>query len=197
MKRILIAIGLITLLGLGIFLGIKFNGNQWFQTRTTEKSNVLLKEVKDVMKLVTVEGYFSEVYDYKDYYFADWKAFSKKALIRVKAKVSIGYDLESVTFKVSEASKTLHITGLPSPEILSIDHDLDYYDLQQGSFNTFTVEDYNQLNSKAKAFIEVQVADSELFDRAERQIVDVKQIIKHMAEAQGFQVVFEDEVLVD
>ena len=197
MKNFLTIIALIVALGLGIWAGKLLGGEGWFEMNKQEQSTVLLQEVKDVMKLVTVEGYFSEVYDYKDYWFTDWKAFTKKALIRVKAKVSIGYDLEAMTFDVDESNRTIRITGLPQPEIISIDHDLDYYDLQQGSFNSFSIEDYNMLNTRAKKFIESQVEESELFDRAQSQLVDVQRIITHLVEAQGFTVSFQSETPLD
>ena len=64
--------------------------------RLTEQSQVLMEKIKTVAKLVTVEGYFSEVYDYQDYWNYDVSMFRKKALIRVKAKVSVGYDLSKM-----------------------------------------------------------------------------------------------------
>ena len=192
MKYLLSIIGILALLAAGVFVGVRFGSQSWFATHETEKSTVLLQEIKDVMKLVTIEGYFSEVYDYKDYYWADWKPFSKKALIRVKAKVSIGYDLEQMTFRADGLTKTIYITGLPKPELLSIDHDLDYYDLQEGSFNSFSTEDYNTLNKRAKDFITSKVEDSELYDRAEEQISDVQAMVESMVVGQGWRVIFAD-----
>ena len=36
------------------------------QVTAEEQSQVLMEKIKTVAKLVTVEGYFSEVYDYQD-----------------------------------------------------------------------------------------------------------------------------------
>ncbi|MBK9982670.1 MAG: DUF4230 domain-containing protein [Saprospiraceae bacterium] len=45
------------------------------------------------------------------------------------------------------------ISGMPPAEILSVDHDLDYYDLSEGFFNSFSTEDYNKINADAKDFV--------------------------------------------
>ncbi len=192
MKRLLAILGILGLIGLGFYSGFRLSKLGHFDTHTIESKNVLLKEVKDVMKLITVEGYFSEVYDYKDYWLTDWRPFTKKALIRVKAKVSIGYDLEDIVFEADDSAKVIYITGLPKPEILSIDHDLDYYDLQEGSFNSFKAEDYNKLNARAKAFIETQVYEGELFESAQQQILDVQKVVRALADAQGWSVEFQN-----
>lgn len=197
MKNILFAVALILILGLGFYGGYKLNQKGWFPQTKTENSTVLLNEIKDVMKLVAVEGYFSEVYDYKDYSVADWGPFTKKALIRVKAKVSVGYDLESVSFRTDERMKILYVGPIPSPSILSNDHDIDYYDIQQGTFNTFTTEDYNMLNKRAKEFIETQVVDSELFDRAEHQKDRLIHVMTSLAQSQGWTVHIENQQLAD
>ena len=84
---ILIAIGA---LFLAFRLGSKFS---FPQPERRESSVVLLEKIRTVSKLVTAEGQFSEIYEYKDSYPFDIPMFTKKALIRVKANVSVGYDL--------------------------------------------------------------------------------------------------------
>jgi hypothetical protein len=39
-----------------------------FEQHKKETAEVILNQMQTVTKLVTAEGYFSEVYDYKDYY---------------------------------------------------------------------------------------------------------------------------------
>ncbi|MBP7184461.1 MAG: DUF4230 domain-containing protein, partial [Saprospiraceae bacterium] len=78
--------------GYGLFVFLQHKDNVVKQ----ESADVLLEKIKYVSKLVTVEGYFSELYNYKDYWQYDWWPFQRKALIRVKAKVSAGYDLSQM-----------------------------------------------------------------------------------------------------
>lgn len=190
MKRLLyIAISLLSL-ALGLWLGMRLTSQRLFSHREESDQVALLEQVRDVLKLAAVEGRFTELYDYKDYWIADWKPFTKKALIRVQATVSVGYDLEDVVFDMDTEHKILHVRNLPLPSILYIDHDLDYYDLQQGSFNTFTTEDYNKLNQGAKDFIRGQVAESTLYDRAEAQMTQLETTIKDILEMQDWQVEF-------
>lgn len=192
MRTTFAIIGALLLLLLGLFIGTRF-ASSWFPTQRTSNQTVLLNEMRDVMKLITVEGYFSEVYDYKDYYYADWKPFTKKALVRVQAKVSVGYDMEAVTFRADESSKTIVIENMPDPEILSLDHDIDYYDIQQGAFNTFTEDDYNKLNKGAKDFIKAQVADSPLYERAAKQRDHIINMLVQLAGDSDYEIVIAKE----
>ena len=189
MKKIIWAAVLLLTFVTGILL------TRWYFLRTqavqTENSTVLLERIKQVAKLVTVEGYFSEIYDYKDYYGYDMSIFRKKALLKVKAKVSVGYDLEKMKITASPETKTIRITGIPPAEILSIEHDLDYYDVQEGFFNTFTTEDYNKLNANAKEFIRQKALDSDLMKQAAEQRNVVFETMRFMAESMGWEVEIE------
>lgn len=188
-KNIIIAAGLLFMLGLGVW-GTRYYYT-WQEKIVQEESQVLLEKIKTVAKLVTVEGYFSEVYDYKDYYSYDLSPFRKKALMRVKAKVSVGYDLERIEMESFPEQKLLLMKNLPEPQIISIDHEIDYYDITEGTFNSFTESDYNKLNKKAKAFIEEKAKDSELLRSAETQGNQILDLVKFMAENAGWTVKFE------
>ncbi|MCB0659786.1 MAG: DUF4230 domain-containing protein, partial [Saprospiraceae bacterium] len=106
-------------------------------------TTVVLEQIHKVTKLVTVEGQFSEIYDHKEYYKYDiFDLFTKKMLLRINAKVSAGFNLEGSNMTIDSISKTVYFTELPKAEILSIDHDIDYYDISQGVFASFTPEEY-------------------------------------------------------
>ncbi|MCB0518808.1 MAG: DUF4230 domain-containing protein [Lewinellaceae bacterium] len=168
---------------------------RWFYKKTEaverEKATVLLERIQEVAKLVTVEGYFSEIYDYKDYYGYDFGIFRKKALIRVKAKVSFGFDLEKMKIQTLPEQKTILISGIPDPELLSIDHDLDYYDIQEGIFNSFTTEDYTRLNANAKQFIKDKAMESDLFGKAIEQRDHLFEMMKLIVESAGWKLELE------
>lgn len=195
-KRFLLLFGLIALC-FGTFWATKYYYT-WDATTVEEQSTVLKDRIETVAKLVTVEGYFSEVYDYKDYWGYDFSFFRKKALVRVKAKVSVGYDLEQMKIESLPAQKKIIISNLPDPQILSIDHDLDYYDLTQGTFNAFSAEDYNKINSTAKELIESQAKRSDLFLTAEAQSNDMLEMIRFIVEGSGWVLEYEPrEVLLE
>jgi len=143
-----------------------------------QQAQTLLERIETVAKMITVEGYFSEVYSYQDYWRYDWPGFQKKALLRVKAKVSVGYDLSKMRITVEADRKRLLVSQLPDPEILSIDHDLDYYDISEGVFNSFSEADYNRMSSNAKKIIREQALKSDLMLKAAAQGTDMLNIIR-------------------
>jgi hypothetical protein len=178
-------------------LGIAF----WFGTKlhfpkkqTTESSIVLLEKIKTVCKLVTAEGEFAEIYEYENSFaksiplLGNEYLFGKKALIRVKAKVSVGYDLSKVNMEPNDKSRTLVISNLPVAEIISVEHDLDYYDLTAGLFNQFSTEDYNRMNANAKEFIVSQVHKSSLMQAADDKRDELIGVIRYMVEQAGWTV---------
>ena len=169
-----------------------------FEKHTQEEVTMLMEKIDQVAKLVTVEGHISEVYDYKDYYGYDWSLFRKKALIRVKAKVSAGYDLENLNIDADPSRKIITIEQLPSAEILSIDHDLDYYDLQEGTFNSFSREDLNQLHKQVKAYVAKIAADSDMMIQAQERGQEMLEMIRYLVEGSGwtFNVVPSKEILL-
>jgi hypothetical protein len=187
--NLLLAIALILLLGGAWYLGSRFDlpGIQ-----KEEHQKVLLEKVKTVAKLVTVEGYFSEVYDYKDYLHFDIFPLRKKALVRVKAKVSIGYDLEKLKIEAIADQHLIRISQIPEPEIISLEHDLDYYDLTEGVFNNFTEGDYNRLNKNAKNFIRNVALESDLAQIARDKKNGLLEIMEFMVENSGWQLIIED-----
>lgn len=178
------------LLALTLAFGAGIGTCLWWHEKNTpkseEQSKILLEKVKTVAKLITVEGYFSEVFNYKDYWGYDVFLFQKKALVLVKAKVSVGYDLGQMKMNADGKTKTLTISQLPEPQILSIDHDLSYYDISEGTFNSFSAEDYSKIQEKVKNFIKEKAEQSDLNQKAKAQGNQMLEVIKFMAESAGW-----------
>jgi len=175
---------------LGVLLTRQFSDPLIEQKQETS-ADVLLERVQSVAKLVTVEGYFSEIYNYKDYYNYDISLLRKKALLRVKAKVSVGYDLNQVQFETQPDARELFIRNLPAPTIIAIEHEIDYYDIAEGAFNSFSEEDYNRLNRDAKDYIREKARESILMEEAKAQGVQLLEVMRYLAEASGWEVVIE------
>lgn len=148
---------------------------------------VLLDRIEKVAKLITVEGHFSEVYRYKDYWKYDIPFLRKEALIRIQAKASIGYDLEGLDIAVNESDKVVVLALPDSVQILSIEHDLDYYDIDEGTFNSFSEADYNKLNADAKNYIRSKALDSDLMNSATDQLDDMVEIIRALVTGSGYE----------
>ncbi len=187
-NRILLPLLLLLLFILGFLAARYFYVEKRPGGNVEENAQVLLERIRKVAKLVTVEGYFTEVYDYKDYWGYDLPFLRKKALLRVKARVSVGYDLERMKIDLRPERRLLIISNIPDPEIISIDHDIDYYDISQGTFNSFSEADYNRLNARAKEYIEARALDSDLMEQAAEQGNQLLEVIEFMAKSAGYEV---------
>lgn len=169
-----------------VFFLFKNCSDEPAQETHTEEATVLLERIEKVTKLITVEGYFSEVYKYKDYYKYDISLLRKQALMRIQAKVSVGYDLSGLDITVDESNKKVIMVFPDSAQILSVEHDLDYYDISEGTFNSFDKDDYNKLNASAKDFIREKAMQSDLFDTAGAQLEDMVDIIRALVSASDY-----------
>ncbi len=184
----LIFLGLIIGLASGVALTSLYYRNLK-QKQLQAQSVVLMEKIKQVCKLITVEGEFTEIFthrDEKDWFFKLFQ-FEKKALLIVKAKVMIGFDLSKINIEINTHKKRVLLSSFPAPEILSIDSDLEYYDIQRGIINKFSKNDLNNVNKKSKDFIREKVAESELFSIARKQASDTVGVIHELIESVGWE----------
>lgn len=186
---LLLFVGALTL---GYFLGFK---SDMFKSEEVESAQVMMEKISKVFKMVAVEGEVSEIYDYKAYQYLDVSLLRKKALVRVKAKVSIGYDLEKVEFVIDDATKTIRIENFPEPEMLYVEHDLDYYDLQESMFNEFSAEDLTKINARAKEYATTLIEKGPLFKKAKEQKEEIISLLSDMWQKTGWTLVIEDNIL--
>ena len=159
------------------------------QSKTTEDATVLLEKIQAVTKLITVEGQFSEIYNYNESDGYLLNLWDKKVLVRVRATVSAGYDLERLHLEADPVTKTVRMSALPEPQILSIDHSLDYYDISEGYFTSFTPDDYNRINQRAKDLIREKAQESTLLPAAQEQADKMLELIRFMVESAGWKLV--------
>lgn len=138
-----------------------------------EASTALIqKELKNVGKLIVTEGSYAQVFSFsgsKDLLFGLTYA-NKKALVVVNAKATIAYDLSKVEMEVDEATKTVTITKIPEPE-LSINPNIEYYDLKQDYLNQFNASDYNKIKQRIEKSLRKKIEESELRTNAENRLI--------------------------
>lgn len=160
--------------------GKKLKNNKQESIRV--EANILLEKIEQVFKVVLAEGYFTEIYDHnakKDF----WGLFktTNKALIIVKAKVSVGYDFSKMKFSRDPETRRLVIDEFAPAEVISIDTDYKFYDINQGFVNQMKQEDYTAILSEAKSMIKQKAEFSELPLIASRQLeVMMKQLVSTM-----------------
>lgn len=169
------------------------------QNRSEVETAVFIDRIKDVLQMVTVEGSVSEIYNETQTREVTLYLplpitfqFDKKAIVQVTGKVLVGYDLESLSIDMDQTNKILTISPLPEPEILAIDHNLAYRNLEESWFNTFTAKDYTALNQSAKTMLRQKAAESELMDRARQQGLQIIETLRLFAEGAGFEVVIQE-----
>jgi Protein of unknown function (DUF4230) len=189
-KNLIYAIALLFAIAFSVYIT-----RWWYRSndpKTITESQVLLESVKNVSKLVTVEGYFSEIYseeDTKDYYLF---SSTKKALLKVKAKVSAGYDLNNMKIDADPQNKTLKISNIPEATIISIEPEISYYDIESGYFNPFTKDDISRLNKKAVDTIRTQALQSPFMQSVKTQGVKNFDALRLLAESMGWKLVFDN-----
>lgn len=176
------------------YLGIKYHSAR--ESQTVQSSAVLLERIKEVIKLSTVEAQFSELYSHKEFQWFDISPFRKSVIIRVQATVSAGIELDSSHFRIDEQTKELHLSANLNPRILYIDHQLDYYDMQQGSFNEFTADDMSRLQLNAKELIRIKAMESDLLSRAENRKQSMLSMLNQVLDLMSYKLVIEDHGLL-
>ena len=185
-----------TLILLGVILGLAVGiliTAMYYKKRSTNnptiQSVVLLEKIRNVCKLITVEGEFSEVFAHRDEKSLFFKLLNleKKALLIVKAKVLIGFDLSKIHIETDNEKKQVRLTDFPDPEIMSMDTDLEYYDVKKGMINKFSESDLTNMNKKSKEFIREKIERSYLFDIARNQAADTITVIRQLIDSVGWE----------
>jgi len=199
MKKAIVLLLVLSAFGLGIFLTWQFT--KPVERISIEESTVLLQQVRKVFKLVTVEGELMETYkggDIKNLTFYVPFPMSypaqKQAIIQVSGKVLVGFDMKQMQVDANPEKQQIILSNLPEPEILSIDHELSYYNIEESWFNTFTASDYTKLNKEAKEKLREAALQGELFQQAEEQGNQLIEVIRFMVESTGWQLVYEEKV---
>ncbi len=189
-----------TLIFLGIILGLavgaviaKYYYKHKNSQQLKQQSAILLKQIKQVFKLVTVEGNFSEIFTHRNgkSIFFNLLQLEKKVILIVKAKVMVGFDLSRVHIRVDSSNKKVILSHFPQPQTISIDTDLEYYDIQKGIVNKLSEKDLTDISKKAKDFIREKVDESDLFLIAEKQVHDTIDFICQLAVSVGWEMICE------
>lgn len=157
-----------------------------------ETANIILNKIKEVNKLILIEGTFAEVYTYKqaENIFFNFIPVEKKVLILVKAKASVGYDLNKVDFLIDKEKQVVIIRNIPEEEII-IEPEIQYYDIQQSTFYPLEAKDLTTINSRAVELIRKQVKQSNLPQTAEKRLKEVLEGIIFTGQNLGWEVIQE------
>ena len=154
---------------------------------TERQSVILLDKIKKVSKLITVEGDFSEIYHHENTKEKFWGITSKKkAIILINAKAHIGFDFRKIKMKTDTKKKVVILSKFPAPEVLSIEPDLKYYDIQNGYLNKFDSSDLTTLNKEAKEHVLQKIPESNLMQTANKEALNAILLMENLVETIGW-----------
>ena len=161
-----------------------------------EASALIEQQVKNVGKLVVTEGNFSQVFTYEDSkkFYLDIFSARKKALIVVNAKVSIAYDLRQLQTEVDTENKVITIKNIPKEEI-SINPDIEYYDVSQDYLNQFEAKDYNKIKKRIDQLIEKKIEASDIKQNAKNRLISELSNIYILTRSLGWTLKYEDRII--
>lgn len=136
-----------------------------------ETAHTVTESIRKVFKVVLVEGYFNELYNYEE----TKKLFglipsTKRALVIIQAKVLVGFNFEKCVWDIDETGQKVKLVSFPEPEILSIESDYKYYNFDEGMFNLLNKEDLTRIQANGKKQVEMAAIKSDLPRMAAEQM---------------------------
>jgi len=180
-----------------IVFGLRYCEHNKDEREQLEANTTLIqKELKNVGKLIVTEGSYAQVFTFEDWkkFYLDVFSARKKALIVVNAKATIAYDLSKIETEVNQETKTVTITHIPEPE-LSINPNIEYYDVKQDYLNQFEAEDYNKIKKQVESSLRKKIEASELVANAENRLISELQKIYILTSSMGWTLQYQGEPL--
>ena len=155
------------------------------------KQEVALRQVREVARLVTIEHEDFLVYKWNDTKKIDLPILreifqsNKSALVVIKARVMIGFDLRDNDFDLHIDNKKRVVSIiLPEPKVLAIDPVIEIYNPESGWFNPFkSGDDTNTINKQARERILEQALKD---DEKEKAVSSARGFLKTVFDVQGY-----------
>src|SRR5690554_5599494 len=134
-------------------------------------SYTVIESIKRVFKIVVAEGQMNEIFNYENTKkLLKVIPSTKKALVIVRAKALIGYDINKCKWEIDDVNKKIRLINFPKPEILSLDTDFNYYYFEDDLFNFISRKDLQEIQYLAKEQINNSVLQSDLLKIAADQM---------------------------
>jgi len=95
---------------------------------------------------------------------------------------------------VDEATKTVTITKIPEPE-LSINPNIEYYDVKQDYLNQFNASDYNKIKQRIEKSLRKKIEESELRTNAENRLISELSKIYILTNSMGWTLKYNQTVV--
>lgn len=139
--------------------------------KTITSSHTVVESIKRVFKIVVAEGQLNEIFNYENTKkLLKFIPSTKKALVIVRAKVIVGYDINRCEWEIDNEKKIIRLINFPKPEILSMDTDFNYYYFEDDLFNFISRNDLHEIQHLAKDQLKNTVLQSDLLKIAADQM---------------------------
>lgn len=115
-------------------------------------------------------------------------------MVVVNAKAVVAYDLSNLNYQINKETKTLQITTIPEPE-LSINPNIEFYDVTQDYLNQFEADDYNTIKKKITQNLRKKIQASSLMKNAENRLISELQKLFVLTNSMGWTLVYNNEEL--
>jgi len=161
-----------------------------------ESSALIQQQIEQVGKLIVTEGYFSQVFTFKNSQnlFLNMLRSDKKALVVANAKVTVEYDLRQLETELDIENKTVILKRIPEP-VVNIYPDIEYYDVTQDYFNKFGAADYNKIKNTVNARIREKVNQSNLMDNSRERLMAELANILVLTKSLGWTLKYEEVII--
>ena len=104
----------------------------------------------------------------------------------LNSQLRLGYDLKKIKLTTNTARKQVVLTQFPEPEVLSIEPDIQFYDVKNGLFNSFSPEDLTELNQNAKQHIREKIPESGLIETAKNEALQAVLLMESIVQTIGW-----------
>jgi len=174
-----------------------FVGKRENKEEIRANSAMIQQQIQSVGKLIVTEGYFSQVFTFKNSQnmFLNLMKSDKKALVVANAKATVEYDLRQMETRIDEENKTVIITKIPEP-VINIYPEIEYYDVTQDYFNKFEAKDYNKIKTSVTAQFREKIESSGLKDNAQERLMSELLNIYVLTKSMGWSLMY-NEVLIE
>lgn len=174
-----------------------FVGKRENKEEIRANSAMIQQQIQSVGKLIVTEGYFSQVFTFKNSQnmFLNLMKSDKKALVVANAKATVEYDLRQMETRIDEENKTVIITKIPEP-VINIYPEIEYYDVTQDYFNKFEAKDYNKIKTSVTAQFREKIESSGLKDNAQERLMSELVNIYVLTKSMGWTLMY-NEVLIE
>lgn len=174
-----------------------FVGKRENKDEIRANSAMIQQQIQNVGKLIVTEGYFSQVFTFKNSQnlFLDIITSDKKALVVANAKATVEFDLRQLETKIDEETKTVTITKIPEP-VINIYPEIEYYDVTQDYFNKFEAKDYNKIKNSVSAQFRKKIESTGLKDNAQQRLMSELVNIFVLTKSLGWTLMY-NEILIE